>query len=110
MQVKIGEGKFLVTTTINGLIFKELSCPTQLGEIVDMKKYQQNVIDSFTLYFQSYEEVQDLKKLLAKSYEDKIFSFKYLDFDLTNYSRKSVDCIIDQLNWIEKFIPKCQSI
>ena len=57
MQVKIGEGKFLVTTTINGLIFKELSYPAQLGEIVDMKKHQQDIIDSFTLYFQSYEEV-----------------------------------------------------
>lgn len=40
MQVKIGEGKFLVTTTINGLIFKELSFPSQVGDIVDMKKRQ----------------------------------------------------------------------
>ena len=40
------------------------------------------------------------------AYENNIFIFRDLEFDFSNYSRKSVDCIVDQLNWIEKFIPR----
>lgn len=110
MQVCIGYGNFTVSATINALIFKQLEKSYNVGDELNMKEYSEKVIDSYTLYFQTYQEVQQLKQLLKDSYENRIFSFKYLDFDLSNYSRKSVDCIVDQLNWIEKFLPRTQVI
>lgn len=110
MQIKLGDGNVIVTSTINALIFKKIDNKLTVGDMVDLKSQEIYVNDSFTLYFQSYLEVQELKKLLSGSYDNKQFSFKYVDFDLSNYQRKSVDCIIDQLNWIEKFMPKCQVI
>jgi hypothetical protein len=55
-------------------------------------------------------EVQELKQLLKNSYENNVFVFKDVKFDLTNYQRKSVDCIIDQLTWIEQFLPRTQIV
>ena len=110
MQLRIGNGNFTVSATINALIFKELDATYTIGQDIDIKNSSDKILDSYTLYFQTYQEVQQLKQLLKDSYEHRVFSFKYLDFDLTNYSRKSVDCIIDQLNWIEKFLPRTQVI
>lgn len=106
MQLKIGNGNFTVSATINALIFKEIDTSYDVGTELEVKNYSQTILDSYTLYFQSYQEVQELKRLLTDAYQTRMFTFKYLDFDFTNYSRKSVDCIVDQLNWIEKFLPR----
>jgi hypothetical protein len=47
-----------------------------------------------------------MKKLLVDAYEHNIFEYKNIIFDFSNYNRKSVDCILDQLNWVEHFITK----
>lgn len=113
MQITIGKGNFIITSTVNGLIFKEISNinnTDDLGKKVNPKQYQNDIVNSITLYFQNYEEIQELRNLLSKSYDTKTFSFKYIDFDFTDYNRKCVDCIIDQLNWIEKFMPSSSLI
>ena len=104
----MGEGKYLVTATINTLTFKQLQSPLLLGEEIDLK--YNNITNLFVVQFQNYSEIQELKKLLLNAYENNIFVFRGLEFDFSNYNRKSVECIIDQLNWIEKFIPRSQVV
>jgi ABC-type transporter MlaC component len=41
------------------------------------------------------EEINEFKKLLGNSYEQKMFVYKNITFDFTNYERKSVDHIMD---------------
>jgi hypothetical protein len=58
MQLKIGNGNFTVSATINALIFKELEAKYEIGTCIDSKHYSDKILDSYTLYFQSYQEVQ----------------------------------------------------
>ena len=106
----MGKGNYIVTATINTLIFKQIQTPLQVGEEINLKEYQSNITNAFTINFQSHLEIQELKNLLVNAYQEKIFKFKDLEFDFSDYTRKSIDCIIDQLNWIEVFIPKSQIV
>lgn len=106
----MGKGNYIVTPTINALIFKQLQVSAQVGEEINLKEYQPNVINVFVINFQNHLEIQEFKNLLVNAYQEKVFKFKDLEFDFSDYTRKSIDCIIDQLNWIETFIPKSKII
>jgi hypothetical protein len=54
MQLKIGNGNFTVSATINALIFKEIDTSYDVGTELEVKNYSQTILDSYTLYFQSY--------------------------------------------------------
>ena len=51
----MGEGKYLVTSTINTLIFKQLQSQLILGEEVDLK--YNNIENLFVIQFQNYSEI-----------------------------------------------------
>lgn len=54
MQITIGKGNFIITSTVNGLIFKEISNinnTDDLGKKVNPKQYQNDIVNSITLYF-----------------------------------------------------------
>jgi hypothetical protein len=57
MQLKIGNGNFTVSATINALIFKELDSTYTVGQELDIKNSTDRILDSYTLYFQTYQEV-----------------------------------------------------
>lgn len=104
----LGTGNYLVTATINALIFKKIDKHLDLATIFDSADYSDryNVVDIITIPFHNYSELVMLKKLLVDAYENNVFEYKNIIFDFSNYNRKSIDCILDQLNWIEHFIPK----
>ena len=108
----LGTGNYLVSATINALIFKKIDKTIEIAEIFDNVNYSDkyNIVDIITIPFHNYSEIQQMKKLLVDAYEHNIFEYKNITFDFSNYNRKSVDCILDQLNWIEHFITKAQVI
>ena len=110
--LRFGVGNIVVTATINALLFKEIDAMKSVGDIIELKNYDDIILvkDATAIPFKYYSEIQEFKKLLTDAYETKTFEFKDVIFDFSNYMRKSIDCILDQLTWIEHFIPKSQAI
>jgi hypothetical protein len=108
IKLIIGDGTYIVTAAMNALIFKQLDLQFDIGKDVSASNYSQEfrVIDIHTIPFISFLEIQELRKMLSSAYETPKFSFKGIQFDFSNYNRKSVDCILNQLTWIEHFIPR----
>jgi hypothetical protein len=44
--------------------------------------------------------------LVKNAYAIGKFKFQNVEFDFSNYNRASVDTLLDQINWIEKFTSK----
>lgn len=105
--INFGNGDIIVTTTINALIIKQIDRQLDVGEIIgNNSTHPHGIKNQFTLPINNYEELMQFKKLLVNAYQDRVFEYKHLTLDFSNYNRKSVDCILDQVNWLEKFIPK----
>ena len=69
MQLILGNGNFTVSATINALIFKQIDAHYPIGKELEGREYSDRIINSHTIYFQTYMEVQELKQLLKDSYE-----------------------------------------
>lgn len=103
-QIALGKGNFLITTTPNSLIFRQLENPHIIGDIMDFSTAKFSQIIQINL--RNYFELKEFKDLVKNSYQTNIFEFQNVKFDFTQYNRNSVDALLDQINWIERFIPK----
>lgn len=114
VRLILGNGKIIITpVTPNTIMFKQLKHYAkvyQVGESIVNVNTIQGIDNQFALVFDNISEIEELKRLLSGAYENNVFKFKHLVFDFSNYNRKSVDCIIDQLNWIERFMPQIKAI
>lgn len=103
-SLKFGNGNLLITTTPNSLIVRELLSNMPIGSIQEFNRV--NFKDVTQINIRNYEELNQLKEMVKNSYETPVFTFQDIRFDFTNYSRSSVDVLLDQLNWIERFLSK----
>ena len=55
----LGTGKYLVTATINALIFKKIDKTMDIAQIVDSVNYSDNynIVDIITIPFHKYSEI-----------------------------------------------------
>jgi hypothetical protein len=110
--IEFGKGQYIVTTTINTLIFKKVEPIVTTNTTIDngtvsngqLKQYK--VVNQFNVQLATIDDIHEIKKHLSNSYEQKVFEYKDIVFDFTLYDRKTIDHILDQISWIEKFIPK----
>ena len=104
-QIVLGEGNFLITATPNSLIFRQLLLSSHsIGDVVDFSKEQFSQIVQVNL--RNYFELKEFKNLVKNAYFLKCFEFQGVKFDFTQYNRNSVDALLDQVDWIEKFISR----
>ena len=69
---------------------------TYVGQSVELQdKCIGKIVRQHILSIGTYNELQEFKKLLIDAYDNKVFTFKHLQFDMTNFNRKSVDCLLD---------------
>jgi hypothetical protein len=56
----LGTGNYIVTATINALIFKKIDKKIELGTIFDNVNYSDkyNILDIITIPFHNYSEIQ----------------------------------------------------
>ena len=101
--IKFGKGNLLISVNMNSLIIRQIDSIKELGVSCELKDI--NSIGMFQISFQTKKQLEQLRQLIKDTYEKPIFEFQGFKFDFTNYFRKSVDVMVDQLNWIEKFIP-----
>ena len=103
-KIILGKGDFLITTTLNSLIFRQLKTSKLIGDIVDFSQVEFS--QTIQINLRNYFELKQFKELVKNSYSLKTFEFQNVQFDFTNYNRDSIDVLLDQINWIEKFVPK----
>lgn len=103
-QIILGKGNILISTTPNSLIFRQLEDSYSVGEIIDFSKVKFSQIIQVNL--RNYFELKEFKDLVKNSYQLKTFEFQNIKFDFTQYNRDSVDALLDQISWVEKFISK----
>lgn len=103
-QIILGKGNILISTTPNSLVFRQLKNSYKIGDVIDFSTAEFSQVIQLNL--RNYFELKEFKDLVKNSYQLKTFEFQNIKFDFTQYSRDSVDVLLDQINWVEKFIPK----
>ena len=88
-----GNGNLLITTTPNSLIFRELNSKMEVGSIQEFNKIAFKEVTQVNV--RDYKELKQLKEMVKNSYENPVFIFQNVKFDFTNYSRGSVDVLLD---------------
>ena len=102
--IKFGNGNLLVSVTMNSMVIRQLDAIKEIGNSQELRDIIPTGI--FQINLLNKKQIEQFRQLLKNTYLTPVFEFQNFKFDFTNYCRKSVDVMLDQLNWIDKFIPE----
>ena len=87
---------------MNSITMRKLSNTYNIGDNVNLSDVK--FPNTYSIYFREYSELLDFKQKVNKVYDTHIFVFQNIKFNFENYQRRSIDVLLDKINWIEKFM------
>lgn len=103
-EVKFGYGDILITQNMNSITIRKLNDENKYNIGENIKISDANFSNAYNIYFREYSELMDFKQKINKAYEEHKFTFQNILFNFENYQRRSIDVILDKINWIERFM------
>lgn len=73
---------------------------------MEVSPTQVEIKDSIVISFKNNGELQNFKAKVKDCYVRPVFEFQENIFNFEKFERKSIDVLLDQLNWVEKFLSK----
>lgn len=91
--ILIGKGNLLISVTMNSMIIRQMKEIKDIGSSLELKDVDYGRV--FQLNFLNKNQVESFRSLLKDAHANPVFEFQGFKFNFIEYSRKSVDVLLD---------------